>query len=154
MRRPLATALSLTALLLGASACEKPTPAVTLQSGDDSVRTEATRYCEGDDTLNADDDCPGTADGVTVLRVRQGALLNIDVDAELADSGWFLYDSDARRADVVRLNEHHDSFTVDFTGRPDVGRINLEVRKAEGAPRDPQTPPTLTGTWAFQLVQE
>ncbi len=83
-RRRLLSAASAAGALLALTACEKPTPLVTVVSGGHSVYTEASSWCfEG----QSPPDCAERESGVTELRVRGGETVGVDVDDELADRG-------------------------------------------------------------------
>jgi hypothetical protein len=85
-RRPLACVAAVGALL-ALSACEKPTPIVTVVSGGQSVYAEASTWCfEG----QTGDECAERETDVTSLPVRAGETVGVDVDKELADGGWYL----------------------------------------------------------------
>ncbi len=128
----LAAALSLALL----SACQKPTPGVTLQSGSRVVRADATLYVrDGKQTRSSG--------AVKVLKVRPGALVGIDVDGQLADHGWAVHitprQTDATTLDSANLKgQHHFSFTV--------GSVATDIVVSEaGSGGSP------AGLWAFQL---
>ncbi len=146
-RRTFATALSVGALLLLAG-CEKPTPGVTVVSGGTSVHTEATTFCRDGQSVEQRN-CVENTDRNPVLRVQQGALVGIDVDKDLSEHGWFLYDADAKARSEIQ-DTHYFSYTPDFGNRPTRGIINLEIRSTERVANDAR----VTGVWRFQLVQK
>ncbi|MGB8651039.1 MAG: DUF2771 family protein [Mycobacteriales bacterium] len=151
-RRPLALALT-GAALLSLTGCQKPTPGVTLASDGRSVHTEANAYCRGGRFLTRENDCPGSTDKITVLRVTPEARVSVDVDSDLADSGWYLYDEDAQRSYAVH-DDHYTSFIADFTNRPLPGVIRLQIRQVDHVPHNPSDLPKITGLWKLQLVQQ
>ncbi len=151
--RRLTPAVTGLALLLTLSACERPTPGVTLVTGTRSVHSEALQFCRGGAALTAKkDECPGTQDRVTVLRAEQDGLVGVDVDKKLTKTGWFLYDLDAQRSYGFQ-DSHYLSFVADYSNRPTTGVINLEVRQVDHKPTGANDLPKVVGLWAFQLVQ-
>jgi hypothetical protein len=152
VRRPLLAALTAGALLVTLAGCERPTPGVTLVSGGRSVHAEATQFCRGEAFLTKGDECPGTQDGVTVLRADQGAEVGVDVDRDLTETGWFLYDLDAQQSYGFQ-DEHYRSIVADFTNRPTPGVIRLEVRQVDHEPKDRNDVPKVLGRWQFEVVQ-
>ena len=146
-RRTTLSCLAAAGALLLTAGCERPTPGVTLSSGSDSVHKESTTWC----FQEPDKDCennPGI-DRIGVLQVRDGDKVSVDVDAELADKGWYLVDADAQQR-LNTIDKHHYPFTADFTNRPKAGIINLQV-KATTAVEDNAK---VRGFWRFQLVQK
>lgn len=150
MSRPLTLALAATALLL--TACERPTPGVTMVSRGESVHTEAASYCHDGRPLRRLTDCPGPGTRAAVLPTRQGAQVGIDVDKDLADKGWYVVDLDSKTRYSYQ-DDHYLAFTADFTDRPIAGVINLEVRQVAGIPTTDDALAPVTGVWRFQLVQ-
>lgn len=78
-------ALALVALAtLGlATACEKQSPWVTLQSGGTVVKARAVKYCRDNGRCNESAETP-------VLKVKPGEMLGIDVPRSVAEQGWRL----------------------------------------------------------------
>lgn len=124
--------------LLVLTACEKPTPSVTLQSGSRSVHDESTAYIrDGKQSRGS-----GAA---KVLKVRAGARVGIDVDSTIADHGWSVHittpdpdGSGTATVDSPNLTSHHFSFNV---GSDTTQVVVSEV--GEGA--------TPKGLWFFTL---
>ena len=146
-RRPLVPTLVAGVLLLTLSGCERPTPGVTIVSGTETARADATTFCFG----GPEKDCvqDGSTENVGVLRVQEGEQIGVDVDRDLADSGWYLVDVDLKSRSAVQ-DRHYFAYTPSFQDRPQAGIINLEVRSTERVAEDART----TGLWRFQLVQE
>lgn len=142
-RRPVVTSLTAFAALAAVAGCQRPTPAVTLVSSGQRVRTESASFCRGGQT-----GCVRHPDRREVLRVREGDLVGIDVDKALSDSGWDYADADLKQRSSVQ-DKHYLTFKATFINRPTPGVIDLVVRSrsrvAEDAP--------VTGVWNFQLVQ-
>jgi hypothetical protein len=154
-RRPLVTALTGTALLLSLTGCEKPSPGVTMVSGGTSVHSEAYNYCRDGKFLTKVDgnECPGGGKAVTVLAADQDSLVGVDVDKKLTETGWYLFDLDARRSYGFQ-DEHYLPIVADYSNRPVPGVIHLEVRQVDRKPRNDQDLPKVIGQWKFQLVQQ
>lgn len=147
-RRPFVTALTGAALLLVLAGCEKPTPAVTLQSGNDTGRTEAALFCTSVAALEAQK-CAESPERVQIIRAAPGARINVSVDKALTKTGWYLVDADAKQRSAVQ-DTHHFSLTADFANRPTSGIINLEIRSLD---RVADTARVL-GVWKFQVIQK
>ena len=146
-RRTAVTVLS-SALAVGAlTACEAPTPGVTLVSEGKRIRTEATIFCRDGQSVEKRN-CASAKHGPRVLSVRQGALVGVDVDRTLAKHGWYLVDVDAKQRTPVQ-NTHYFTFPADFGNRPAKGVITLEVRSVDHVAENAKD----TGTWVVQLLQ-
>ena len=143
--RPLVTATAGLLLLVGLTGCEKPTPGVTLSSGTHSVHIESTTYCRAGQSAERQD-CVEHFDRVAELRVRPGNQVAVDVDRTLAEHGWILVLPKANQRSEVQ-DEHHFSYTPDFSGTP---FVDLEVRSLDHAANNAQ----VTGIWKFRLVPE
>lgn len=147
-RRLLATA-SAAGALLALTACEKPAPIVTVVSGGESVYSEAVTFCFEDQSLE-NDDCATRAEGPTRLDVRGGETVGVDVDRELADSGWFIELSDPAGQGEQQQPQrsepqtgHYFSFTA--PNLPAGASLRLTVRSL-GEGGEPN------GEWAFDLT--
>lgn len=151
-RRRLAVALAASAALVGLTGCERPTPPVTLYSGNTSIHDSALSYCfEGQDPTAQ----PGTAgacrveEGRTpkVLEVRPGDEVTVDVSKDLADAGWFvaLRGTNGQAARLATQSEHVSSFQPDFSQSPS---YVVEVRKLESAADDARP----VGLWSFTIL--
>jgi hypothetical protein len=145
-RRPLACASAVGALL-ALSACEKPAPIVTVVSGGESAYTEAALWCFEDQEWP---ECTERAEGTTEISVRGGETVGVDVDKELADSGWFLeFSLPDGQGEGERpfppQSGHYFSFAA--PNLPADTPLLLTVRSlGEG-----DTP---TGEWRFELTTE
>lgn len=118
------------------TACQKPTPGVTLQSGSRVVRSSATVYVR-------DGKQETGSRAVKALAVHPGALVNIDVDRSLADKGWSVHittgsDSSGTLNSAVFHGQQHFSFSV--------GSATTDVVISEQG-----TGSTPAGLWAFTL---
>jgi hypothetical protein len=152
-RRP-AAALALGLALAGLAGCDKPTPIVTLYSGDSSVNDAAFSYCfSGQDPAKQ----PGTAGACRyatgggrtpkVLKVRPGDEVTVDVDKDLADKGWFvaLRGAGGQTSRLATQSEHVTSFQPDFSQSP---TNTVEIQKLASA-SDNAKP---QGVWQFAIV--
>ena len=149
--------LAVGAGLLGAlTACEKPSPGVTLVSNGSSTRFEAQQWCDGGAALLTGNECPGTGKAAgAILQVRDGDQVSIDVDTEMTEPGWYLYDADAKQNITgVRTDHYYALANVLFDGRPDAGIIRLEIRTVDHVPTSSTDLPKVTGQWKFELVQK
>ena len=117
------------------AACEKPTPAVTLQSGTRSVHAEATLYVRDGKQVRSQKT-------VTVLRTHPGQTVGIDVDRAIADKGWQVHITTGGNGSSVFnsgvLKVHHYSFEVGAESTD----VVISEQGSGGAP---------TGLWAFSV---
>lgn len=153
-RRRLAAVLGASAALLGLTGCEKPTPLVTLYSGNASINDRAFSFCfEGQDPAKepgTEGACRFDTDGgrqPKVLTVRPGDEVTVDVDKDLADAGWFvaLRGAGSTSSRLATQSEHVTSFQPDFSASP---TITVEIQKLE-EPKDDAQP---VGVWQFAVV--
>ena len=143
--RPLVTATAGAALLLTLTGCEKPTPGVTVASGSSSVHMESTTYCHEGQSAEAQN-CVEHLDRLGVVKVKPGEQVMVDVDKDIAETGWVLVDADANARSSVQ-DEHYFSFTPDFRNGP---VVKLEIRSLDKPADDAR----VTGVWKFQLIQQ
>lgn len=145
-RRLLATA-SVAGALLALTACEKPSPIVTVVSGGESVYSEADVFCFEDQSLEAGD-CATRNEGTTRLPVRAGEAVGVDVDKELAEGGWLIELSDPAQGEQAQPQRsepqtgHYFQFTA--PNLPSGSTLLLTVRSLDEAG-------TPTGEWRFTL---
>jgi hypothetical protein len=125
--------------LLILTGCQQPTPSVTMQSGPRSVHDEATAYVRDGKQVRG-------STSAKVLRVRPGALVGIDVDSSIADTGWQVHittptgtgSTTSTQDSAVLRGQHHFSFNV--------GAVTTQIVISEaGSGTDPQ------GLWFFTL---
>ena len=145
-RRLLHSAFAVGALL-ALSACEKPTPLVTVVSGGTSVYSEASTWCFEDQTPP---DCTERDQGTTRLQVRGGETVGIDVGKELVDDGWFIELSDPQAQDAEAQPQRSEPqtghyFTFDAPNLPAGSRLLLTVRSLT---EDAEP----SGEWQFTLT--
>lgn len=150
-RLPALAASGLALLVL--TACEAPSPSVTVVAGTNTVRNEAALFCFEGQSL-ADDTCRSEDTQLKQLKVRPGQQVGVDVDKDIAERGWYLelapaggQGQEAQRSEMQ--DEHYFTFTAPDLGG-EQGQLLLTVRSvAEGG--DPQD---VTGEWAFLLVAD
>lgn len=152
-RSTFATACTGLALLLTLAGCQKPSAGATLVSDGNTVHVQASQYCRSGKVLTQGNECPGTGPAVTVFKVGQGNQVGVDVDKVVANHGWYLYDADAKTAYAVQ-NTHYTTFIADYTNRPAVGIINLQIREVDHQPTSDKDHPKIIGLWAITLQQK
>lgn len=154
-RRRLIASLGACAALVGLTACEKPTPSVTIYSSGTSIHDSALSYCfEGQDLTRE----PGTEGAcrfdtedrvAKVLEVRPNEEVLVDVDREISESGWLVVLRGSQPGQQSRLaiqqDEHVTRFQPDFSQSP---VITVEIQKLERPAEDARP----TGIWQFQIV--
>lgn len=127
------------------SACEKPTPGISVFSGTTSENSQAVCWSFDSDNLEPGacaEDLIANADAATIP-VLPGDTVGISVDPAVADSGWTA-SIGTTRLNAQPLSGHYFRFTF-----PDLQEI-----PAEGFPlvisagRDTKT----RGVWVFRLV--
>ena len=149
--RRLTATLGACAALVGLTACEQPTPAVTLYSSGTSIHDTAVSFCFPGQDLAKEPGTDGacrfdTADRVPkVLGVQPGEEVLVDVDRDIADAGFLVLLNGTPVA--TGAAEHTARFQPDFNQGTILG---VEVRKLA----DPQDPSRATGIWQFQVVPD
>ncbi len=154
-RRRLIASLGACAALAGLTACEKPTPLVTLYSSGTSINDVALSYCfPGQDPAKepgTEGSCRFDTEGrmAKVLEVRPGEEVLVDVDREISESGWFVVLRGQQQGQQSRLatqqHEHVTRFQPDFTQSP---VITVEIQKLASAAEDARP----VGIWQFQVA--
>lgn len=151
-RRRIRVSLAVVVALSGLLACDKPTPAVTLYSGPTSINDNAFSFCfDGQDPAvqqGGKDACRYDAGRPPkVLQVRPGDEVTVDVDKDVADSGWYVaLRIDGQPASRLATQKGH---VVRF--QPDFSKATtqlVEVRKL-ASPRDDAK---VVGLWIFAVV--
>lgn len=130
------------AALVGLTGCEKPTPLVTLYSGDTSVKTEAMQYCESGQSAQ-DNTCTKYRREPPVLDVRPGDGVGVDVSRSLAADGWIVA-VNGQRATELQQDHYTRIPGIPFDER---GNARLDVYRVrrEGENLIPR------GQWQFVL---
>jgi len=146
-RRRLLTALTAGVAVVSLTGCERPAPIVTVVSGTTSEWKEADLYCFDGQSLQ-DDECLQRDEGPTVLGVKPGQQVGVDVSKAVADRGWYVEltqpgaDAQPQQSEVFE-DQHYFAFTAPSIGE---GGLRLVVRTVS---EDGQTD---SGEWLFDLV--
>ncbi len=157
--RRLLVALAGGAALVGLSGCgQKPTPIVTLYSGDTALNDKAAVYCfEGQDPTKSqgeDDACRYDLERTPeLISVQPGDQILVDVDKDLADAAWFVTLRPAEnneagsevQVSTIEADSHTARVQPDFSQAP---RQVLTVRKL--ASEDPKA--AVLGLWTFTVI--
>lgn len=141
----LSAALSLVAL----TGCSKPTPIVSVVSGGTTAHTEATLYCFPGQTIAKRDCRTDTARLPTVIKVKPGSPIGIDVSRELARSGWVVVlpaSGQGQAQSSGKQVTHYLSFVPQFSQQSP--QVAIDVRMLD---HGSETKPTI-GLWRFVLV--
>jgi Protein of unknown function (DUF2771) len=148
-RTRLAAGLSVAVGLLTLTGCQKPTPIVSLVSGGASVHTDATIYCfEGQSAQQQNCRAP-EGRSPTVLEVKVGQQVGIDVDKKLAEAGWVVVlPGDDEDPSNDQASGKQDSHYFAFTPQFESGPLRVEVRMLDEGRTDAAT----IGNWQFVLV--
>ncbi len=130
------------------SGCQKPTPLVTLVSGSTSVNTGATIYCFEGQSAQVEN-CRTEEQPPTVLKVKVGAQVGVDVAKKVADAGWVIVlpgnDQDPSNDQASGTQtDHYFAFTPQFESGP----LRLEVRMLDNGQAGAPT----VGNWQFVLI--
>lgn len=114
-RRGLRTAAALGAAALGllvTTACEKPTPLMTVTVGSDTVTTEAACYADGEALKQSSFKKCLNEKADESIEVGYGDKIRIGVEPETADKGWTLL-VNGRRALPEPIDTTYHSFPGD-----------------------------------------
>lgn len=148
-RSRLVAGLTVAVSLVALTGCQKPTPLVSLISSGETVHTDATIYCfEGQSARQQN--CRAPQDKApTVLKVKAGQQVGIDVAKDIADAGWVVVlpgdDEDPSNDQASgKQDTHYFAFTPQFQNAP----LRVEVRMLDGGRTDAPT----IGNWQFVLV--
>jgi hypothetical protein len=139
-RRLCAAGLTVAGLFV-LTACEKPTPGVTVQSGQSLVQSEA--LCWSEQSTPQPADCSTQRATLEALAVERGASIGIDVDPAVEHVGWVpAVNGQALVPEPIKDGTHYR-----FTLPEDVLRRGAELQvyavERNGAPP--------RGLWAFRL---
>jgi|SRR3954454_6199615 hypothetical protein len=137
MRRLGVPAALLCLLLL--AGCTKPTPTITIQSGDTSLRSEALQY-------QLDGKTVGSNKGPKVLTVRPGDVVNISVDRPIARAGWVVLLGGQKISPILGADQHHYSFQAPGFAGGTEAPLAIFQQPPNGGPA--------AGSWLFTLRQE
>ena len=130
--------LALVASAFALTACEAPSPYVTLVSGSTVVKSEAAVYCFDAQTVAAGD-CRTEKRPIESITLDKSGYVGIDVDKKLADAGW-----------VATINGQQTPVQEGHWLRLNLGQAfneqgvaQLQIFKVDGAKQ--------TGVWQFEL---
>lgn len=148
-RRRLLASASAAGVLLALTACEKPAPIVTVVSGGESVYAEANTWCFEDEALGSGE-CAERHEGTSEVPVRGNETVGIDVDAELADRGWYIELSDPSAEQAQQQPQRSEPqtghyFTFTAPNLPTGASLLLTVRTLAESGDD-------SGEWSFTLT--
>lgn len=146
-RRRLLAAASALLSAAALTACERPTPLVTVQSGGEHTYTEANVWCFEEDQVVDDGECAERSEAVTELPVRGGEQVGVDVGEEVVERGWQLELLDPASPESGQTAPVQDDHWFAFTA-PSLqpgSRLLLTVRTVTGEGQ-------ATGEWQFALV--
>jgi hypothetical protein len=119
--------------------CTKPIPAVTIQSGDTTLRSEALQYVLDGKTV-------GNRKGPKVLSVRAGEVVNISVDRAIAQSGWVVVLDRRPYSPILSNDEHHYSFQAPPLSGTNEVALSIYQQPPNGG--------VATGLWLFTLRED
>ncbi|GAC1439976.1 MAG: hypothetical protein NVSMB55_03050 [Mycobacteriales bacterium] len=146
----LSAAISLVAL----TGCSKPTPIVSVVSGGTTAHTEATLYCFSGQTIAMKDCRTDTTHGPTVIKVKPGQPIGIDVSRELVTAGWVVVlpaggqgqGQAGQDQSSGKQVTHYLSFVPQFSQQSP--QVAIDVRMLD---HGSESRPTI-GLWQFVLV--
>lgn len=138
------------AVLLCATACEKPTPEASIYSGTSNAAVEAA--CWNFDDAPADPSCASglsageVAEREGVITVRAGDTIGITVEPDVAEAGWAVQIGD-QSLSAQRLDETYFRFAL---SEADLANAPFEL-KVFGYPGEGDQP---RGLWLFRLERD
>ncbi|MDT0378469.1 DUF2771 domain-containing protein [Streptomyces sp. RKND-216] len=154
-RRGLRTAAALGAATLGllvTTACEKPTPLMTVTVGSETVTTEAACYAEDGKALSRDEGfaCLKQKPDATI-GVRQGDRVHVGVEPEMADAGWVVF-ANQRPMSAEELTSTYQTFDAEqwFQPQPGQGSAPDEVTLSVATLGEDE----LEGVWNIKVTRE
>lgn len=130
-RLPLAVAAL---ALLGATACEKPAPQITVSSGGRVINVDASRYC-----FKA---CRDHTPGAKSIRVRTNTTVAFDVPKSVAHRGWIVALGQNPLFPAPRHESHYTFTMPNYEDQPVPVTI---IETGNGAGQRP------TGGWQLQI---
>ncbi len=136
--------------LVGLTGCSKPTPLVSVVAGGTTVHTEATLYCFSGQSIAARNCRTDTERLPTVLKVKPGQPIGIDVSKQLARAGWVVVlpakgEGQQDQSSGKQIS-HYLTFTPQFS--PQSPQVDIDVRMLD---HGSESKPTV-GLWQFVLV--
>lgn len=144
-RRPALALATASVALFALTACEKPTPLVTVTSGGSTAEGESTCWAAQGQALP--DACQNPP-SIGTIKVKPGATVGISVDPKLADAGWRLaIDGQA----LVSQPIHDDYYAFDVPGQG-LGRSDAALQIVVSGQGGSDTS-AIRGLWRFTLNQ-
>ena len=122
--------------LLGATACEKPAPQVTIASSGRVINVDARRYCF------EPDDCRDHTVKSKSIRVRGDTTISIDVPKRVAEKGWIVQLGDDPLFAEPRKESH---YTLSIPRIAQAQQVEVTISEAGGG-----SPPS--GIWQLQFL--
>lgn len=141
----LTAAVSLVAL----TGCSKPTPIVSVVSGGSTVHTDATLYCFSGQSIAARNCRTETGKKPTVLKVKPGQQVGIDVSRDIVKNGWVVVlpgGSSSQDQSSGKQDTHYLAFTPQFSAQSP--SVDIDVRMLD---HGSESKPTI-GLWRFVLI--
>ncbi|MCW2726004.1 MAG: hypothetical protein JWN35_2925 [Frankiales bacterium] len=148
-RSRLFAGLSVAVAMVALTGCQKPTPLVSAVSGSTFVHTDAVLFCFDGQTTQKQNCRVASNKTPTVLNVKAGQPVGIDVAKDIAENGWVvvLPSADGNPAND-RSSNKQDSHYFSFTPQFQSGPLKVEVRMLD---KGRTNAPTI-GDWQFVLV--
>lgn len=149
-RRRAAAALgAVSAGLLVLSACNKPTPLVTVTIGSDSVNAEAACYNDGEAIRESEIQGCLTEKPSETIKVAMDDQVRMGVDPEIADNGWtLLFGAQPVEQEPFKKTYRTipgNAFFSSATGEPTT-KTAVSVMETQGK--------KVVGIWNFQFEKE
>ncbi|MFJ4849454.1 MULTISPECIES: hypothetical protein [unclassified Streptomyces] len=136
--------------LIALSACEKPTPLVTVTVGGDTVTTEAADNCYADGDKLTEKAFLACLDGTPkkTLTVHTGDKVRIGVDPSISDKGWVVATGTSGKSGLLkgvtyRSIDAETLFSDSQTGQT-ADEVTLNVIETAGTQE-------YLGVWQFKL---
>ena len=148
--RARAIALTLcTVATMGLASCSKPTPGVTVWTGDTSVQQDAVCWAPDSTALSAISQCIQQAVSdpniqVPTIPVTPGQVIGINVDGEIADAGWT---PSVSQQSLAPSTLHQNYYRFDYPSIDTPAQGFLLTITAHG-----QDDSSSRGLWLFRLV--
>lgn len=158
-RRAATAAGAVTLGLLALTACDKPTPFVTVTVGSSSATTEAVKGCYEDDGKlpNKEFQACLNKEAVKTLTVKAGEKVRIGVEPEIAESSWLLVvDGDPRiMEDATEATYRTFDSDVLFSQRDEMGQPAQPKKSVIISVVEANEKKTgAKGVWTFELKRK
>ncbi|QKW07229.1 DUF2771 domain-containing protein [Streptomyces sp. NA04227] len=148
-RRAVAVLGAVSAGLLALSACDKPTPVVTITVGTDSVNSEASCYDE-DKPLKATEiqDCLQDDKDIESISVDPDETVRFGVDKKIADEGWVILLNGQPATNPSKKTYMTLPGSAFFNPQLGIKGDDITISIAEGSGKD------VHGLWSFKLKKD